>query len=367
MSEELQLVEVREGDTRLLVPVDHESNGPSTARMPVFYNPKMEFSRDMSVFVLGKLLRDGQSLLDGLAASGARGIRVRKETGLDLRLFLNDSNPLATGVIEKNLALNGIAGAQVTRQDLRTFLLATRYDCVDIDPFGTPTPFFPMAAGAVRNRGVLCVTATDTGAMSGIFPSACLRKYGCRGGRTPFLHEIGVRNLLGFIAREAARQDLGIQPLVSYYADHYVRAFVRIERGVKRADKSLSRLGYCAYDPNTLERGYAAEDDGKSIGPIWIGQTCDAALLSEINLRPHLRTADRIYDLVGNLRGEAAINRPHFTLDELSRTYRVDNPRMDGLIERLNMVGKASRTHFGPKTFSTDVEIEGIVKAIKGA
>jgi len=363
--EELQLVMIREGDTQLFVPADHESNGPSTSSMPVFYNPKMEFNRDMSVFLLGKLLRGGQSLLDGMSATGARGIRVRRETGLELRLHLNDSNPLATEVIEKNLTLNGIVDAEVTRQDLRTLLLTARYDCVDVDPFGTPAPFFPMAAGAVRNNGVLCVTATDTGAMSGIFTSACLRKYGCRGSRTPFHHEIGVRNMLGFIAREAARQDLGIQPLVSYYADHYIRAFVRVERGAKRADDALRKLGFCAYDPKTLEREYRKEDDGRSIGPIWIGRTCDPDLLSEMNLQPHLRTADRIAELVGHLRGEASVNRPHFTLDELSRAQKINTPKIDGLIEKLRAIGKASRTHFGPKTFTTDADIGEIIRAMK--
>jgi tRNA (guanine26-N2/guanine27-N2)-dimethyltransferase len=365
LTDELRLVEIREGRTQLLVPAEHESNGPSSSDMPVFYNPAMEFSRDMSVVVLGKLLSGGQSMLDGLAASGARGIRVRKEIGLDLLLHLNDGNPLATELIEKNLALNGITDAIVTRQDLRTLLLSARFDCVDIDPFGTPAPFFPMAAGAVRNRGILCVTATDTGAISGIFPSACLRKYGCRGWRTPFHHEIGVRNLLGFIAREAARQELGMKPLISYYADHYVRAFVRIERGARRADEALDHLGYCAYDPETLEREYSKECDAEDIGPIWTGQTCDVELLSAMSLQPHLRTANRIAELMELLRGEAGINRPHFTLDELSRTYKLDNPKMEELIEKLNAIGKASKTHFGPKTFATDVGIKEIIDAMK--
>ena len=365
MNEELQLVTIREGCTQLLVPAEHESRGPSSSSMPVFYNPAMEFSRDMSVFILGKLLHGGQSVLDGLAASGARGIRVLRETGLDLRLHLNDGNPLAVELIRKNLELNGISGAEVTRQNLRVLLLTERFDCVDIDPFGTPAPFFPMAAGAVRNRGILCVTATDTGAISGIFPSACLRKYGCRGGRTPFHHEIGVRNLLGFIAREAARQELGIRPMISYYADHYVRAFVRIERGAGRADEALGHMGYCLYDPETLEREYRNEGGGGAIGPIWTGQTCDPALLSELSLQPHLRTADRIAELIGLLRGEAAMSRPHFTLDELSRMHKVDNPGIEALVERLGRAGKASRTHYGPKTFTTDAGVGEIIKAMK--
>ena len=365
MTEELKLALIREGETQLFVPADHESDGPSSADMPVFYNPKMEFSRDMSVVVLGALLREGGSFLDGLAASGARGIRVSREAGLGLRLHLNDGNPLAIEVVEKNLALNGITDAEVTRQDLRTLLLSARFDCVDIDPFGTPAPFFPMAAGAVRNNGILCVTATDTGAISGIFPSACLRKYGCRSWRTPFHHELGVRNLIGFIAREAARQELGIQPMISYYADHYVRAFVKVERGARRADEALGRLGYCIFDPKTLEREFVAQDEKGAMGPVWIGQTCDPALLDAAKIRPHLRTADRIAELIALLKGEASVNRPHFTLDEISRTYKMDNPKIELLLERLGRSWKAGRTHFGPKTFYTDAGVSEIIDAMK--
>ena len=359
----MRLATVREGVTQLFVPEDHESNGPASADMPVFYNPKMEFNRDMSVVVLGSLLKDGDSFLDGLSASGARGIRVKVESGVKIDLHLNDGNPMAVELAGRNAALNGIA-AERTRQDLRTLLLTTRYNCVDVDPFGTPAPFFPMAVGAVRNNGILCVTATDTGTISGIFESACLRRYGCSGRRTPFHHEIGVRNLIGFIAREAAKDDVGAQPLISYYADHYVRTFLRLSRGAGKADQSISNLGYCAYDGKTLERSYQREREEGAIGPIWIGPTCDAESLSAMKIRPHLKFADRIAGLMSLLKEEAEVNRPHFTMDELSRMSKADNPRMDVMLERLRAVGKASRTHYGPKTFRSDASVKDILASM---
>ncbi len=356
---------VKEGTTKLIVPADHASSGPSSASMPVFYNPKMEFSRDMSVAVLSNLLPKEATFLDGMAATGARGIRVSKETGLDIDLFLNDGNPRAVELIEKNLQMNGILDAVVTQQDLKSLLLEGRYDCVDIDPFGSPAPFFPMAVGAVRNDGVLCVTATDTGTISGIFSSACRRKYGSTGRRTPFCHELGVRNLIGFVAREAARQDVGIQPIVSYYADHYVRTFVRINKGAKKADESLRRLGYCMFDQQTLERRYQEEPDGESIGPIWIGATCDPSFLEEVRLPQHLKSADRIAKVIEHLGNETNINRPHFSVDEFARRFKIDPPKMDDLIDRLQKLGCASRTHFAPKTFTTDSDVEQIAAVMR--
>jgi len=366
LSEDLRLATIREGVTELLVPEDHASNGPSSSDMPVFYNPKMEFSRDMSVVVLGSLLKDGDSFLDGLAASGARGIRVKKESGVDIQLHLNDGNPLAVDLAGRNLSLNGITGAVTTRQDLRTLLLTTRHNCIDVDPFGTPAPFISMAVGAVRNNGILCATATDTGTISGIFSAACKRRYSCEARRAPFYHEIGVRNLLGFIAREAAKQDVGIHPIVAYYADHYVRTFMRLERGAGRADDSLANLGYCSFDKSTLERGFQEDCERGVMGPIWIAPTCDVQSLSEIKIRPHLKFADKIAGLLSQLKEEAAIGKPHFTMDELSRMSGTDNPKMEFLLERLRANGeKATRTHFGPKTFRTDASVKEIIAAMR--
>lgn len=367
MTEEFSLVKIREGSTELIVPEDHASNGPSSANMPVFYNPKMEFNRDMSVAVLGRLLSDGDSLLDGMAATGARGIRVKKETGKDIKLYLNDENPRAVELIKRNLEANAIPDADVTQLDLRSLLLEGSYDCVDIDPFGSPAPFFPMGVGAVRNDGILCVTATDTGTISGIFPSACLRKYGCEGRRTPFCHEFGVRNLLGFISREAARQDAGIRPLVSYYADHYIRTFVRVSKGARKADESLSRLGYCVFDSASLERGYQKDRENKVLGPIWIGSTCDPAFLEDMRLPSELRFANRIAATIGLLRGETTINRPHFVIDELASRFKIDPPKMEDFIAMLQKEGTGIRTHYGPKTFMTDANVEELVDAMRSS
>ncbi|HUW43287.1 MAG TPA: tRNA (guanine(26)-N(2))-dimethyltransferase [Thermoplasmata archaeon] len=365
MTHDFSLTIIKEGTTELIVPADHASSGPSSASMPVFYNPKMEFSRDMSVAVLSHLLPKEATFLDGMAATGARGIRVYRESESGIGLFLNDGNPRAVELIEKNLQMNDITDAVVTQQDLRTLLMEGRYDCVDIDPFGSPAPFFPMAVGAVRNEGVLCVTATDTGTISGIFSSACLRKYGSAGKRTPFCHELGVRNLVGFVAREAARQDVGIQPIVSYYADHYVRTYVRIKKGAKKADESLRRMGYCAFDQKTLERKYQEKPDNESIGPIWIGATCDPSFMEDVHLPPHLKSADRITKVFEHLGNEAMINRPHFSVDEFARRFKIDPPKMDELIERLQKIGCASRTHYAPKTFATDADVGQIAAAMR--
>jgi len=358
---------VQEGRTLLIVPADNYSSGPASSEMPVFYNPRMEFSRDMSVAVLGNLLSNGASFLDGLAATGAMGIRICREMGEGVVLHLNDRNPLAIKLIERNLSLNEISDATVTQEKLRAILLRNRYDCVDIDPFGTPAYFFPLAVEAVRNHGILSATATDTGTISGIFSAACQRRYGTDASRTPFCHEIGVRNLLGFIAREAARVDCGIEPLISYYADHYIRCFVRIIRGARRSDMSLRKLGYCLFNQDTLDRQYCLERISNSMGPLWIAQTCDRSLLESFHLPADLQFVDRIANYISLLKGESMINRPFLTLDELTRKLKIDPPKMDLFLSKLRESGMAYRTHYGPKTFTTDLSMEEIAEAMRSS
>ncbi len=49
MSEEIELDEVMEGGTRLLVPRSRTEKGPGTIQGSVFYNRQMSFNRDVSV------------------------------------------------------------------------------------------------------------------------------------------------------------------------------------------------------------------------------------------------------------------------------------------------------------------------------
>jgi len=357
---------VREGQTLLIVPTfDHPSTGPGTSKMPVFYNPQMEFNRDFSVAILGDLLSNGDSFLDGLAATGARGIRVARESKRDIELHLNDRNPLAQSIIERKLRLNGAGDATLSQEDLRILLKNEIYDCVDIDPFGTPAPFFPMALEAVRDGGILSVTATDTGTLSGIFPGAARRRYGVAMRRTPFHHELGVRNLLGFMAREAATIDLGIQPIVAYYSDHYFRGYGRLRKGGKGVEESIANLGHCIFDEKSLEREYVSEEREGSLGPIWIGAVSDRSVLDEFRMPPHLGTAHRVAKLIELLREETNIDRPFFSIDEFSRKFKIDPPRMNDFLDSLGDRFFAVRTHFGPKSFTSDAPVDEIISAMR--
>jgi tRNA (guanine26-N2/guanine27-N2)-dimethyltransferase len=44
---------------------------------------------------------------------------------------------------------------------------STRFDCIDLDPYGSAVPFLDAAIGAVNDGGLLCITCTDLGVLAG--------------------------------------------------------------------------------------------------------------------------------------------------------------------------------------------------------
>jgi len=233
---------VEEGRTKLKLPKSSLENISKSAS--VFFNPRMKLNRDITIAVVRVL---GEvKFLDLLAASGAKGIRVAKEASAEVAL--NDINIKAVELIRENLKLNGIE-AEVFNEEANMLLnrVKTRFNFIDIDPFGTPVPFIDNAIRAVANKGVLGVTATDTAPLCGVYPKVCLRKYQAVPLRGELCKEAGLRILLGYCARTAAKYSRAIEPLLSHATDHYFRIFFRVVRGARKANASLKELGYLYY------------------------------------------------------------------------------------------------------------------------
>src|SRR5207247_724867 len=82
---------------------------PSEPPSPqVFYNPAMALNRDLSSLLVGSRAQDGWHVLDGLAASGVRGIRYALESDARLQVEANDWNPVAARLIEDNAERNEV-------------------------------------------------------------------------------------------------------------------------------------------------------------------------------------------------------------------------------------------------------------------
>ncbi len=315
---------------------------------PVFYNPLMEKNRTLSVLLLKALGVSGLTVCEPLAGTGVRGVRYAVETGLVNRLILGDVSSKAVELIRKNLELNGIDG-EVYNEDANVLLhrLERTCDVVDIDPFGSPAPYMQAAFRAVREEGVICATATDTAVLVGRYWRKCLRRYGSLVKKTPFYIELGIRNLLGYIARVAASEDFAIYPLLSYWESHYFRTCVAVVGGARDADDMFNKLGYVEY--RDRYRNVRRYPNSYTSGPLWIAELGNPLTVHKMaNYGPHS-------EFLRLLEEEYVIEVPwFFRLPEFAVNGR--SPTLKEALARLAEAGiYATRTHMA----SDGIKAEG--------
>src|SRR3989441_7033212 len=155
----------------------------------------MAVNRDLSAIVLAKWPGPLGSVLDGLAATGAWGIRMALETRAD-RVTFNDWSPEATRLIPENIRRNGLV-ASAQRGDLRSFLGEGRYDFVDVDPFGPPTPFLASVFDGVKGSAGVRVTPPHTPVLCGAFSRARQKRHRAPPPPLPHGAGVGLPNLYG--------------------------------------------------------------------------------------------------------------------------------------------------------------------------
>lgn len=358
---------VREGTTDLFVPESYCKKGPGTRTNDVFYNRQMEFGRDISVIFGREIFKEGQRILDGLAATGARGLRLANECGVKADFVLNDRDLRAAVLIKQNAELNSLGHVEVQCSDLRSLLAGEQFDYIDVDPFGTPIDFIDSALQSCSNRGVIAITATDTAPLYGTYPRTCLRRYGSKSAKSPFAHETGLRILTGYLVREAAKHDRAVEPLLCYHADHYFRCYAKVVNGAVRADSAIKKMGFATFDGKSLGRGISSERlSDKDAGPLWTGPLISKELVKAMRATGDLGTAPRCSKLIETWREEAGMPACFFGMDELAKKTKLAPPKLVEFIQHLEDAGvKASRTHFDPKGLKTDLDAEGLLSEYK--
>ncbi|MFO8109324.1 MAG: tRNA (guanine(26)-N(2))-dimethyltransferase [Thermoplasmata archaeon] len=342
---------IREGDTDLIVPPHRPGKGPRGIGKDVFYNPAMELNRDISVAFL-RAWGPGKKVLDGMSATGIRGVRIAKET--DVReVTMLDLSRDAVELIRRNIEHSGVK-AQAVQGSIEGHVLDHRYeyDYIDIDPFGTPVPFFTIPARFVSRGGVLGVTATDTAVLCGTYKKKCIRRYSAVPENNWCRHEIGLRILIGYCVKEAAKYNRGAEPLLSYYDGHHFRTYLEISEGASYADGALE----CLEKYDFSDHHWAP---GDSTGPLWAGDLFDEKLLSQIKLSG---------DLLETWKGESAFPPFFYDTNVLGSVLKCSPPPLKEMIAALESEGyRAARTHFSPTGFKTDRDVQDILKIFKSA
>jgi tRNA (guanine26-N2/guanine27-N2)-dimethyltransferase len=356
---------VKEGETSFFVYNSNISQkGPGSITKPAFYNPVMELNRDLSILICQYLINEKEKtveICDGLSASGARGIRFCNELTGDFEVFLNDWSKNSYNLIKKNIKNTNASNVKIFMKDLNVLLSEKRFDYIDVDPFGSPAGFIDSALRSIRNNGIIACTATDTTALCGVYPKVCIRRYGAKPCHSSCMKETAVRILLGFIAREAAKYDKSVVPILSYSSDHYFRVYVKIIKGAKKANKSVEKL-----DVVSSEICFFSKKNKECFGPMWLGNLHDKKTLMalrEILSKKNLNTKNRVYQMLDLMEAEAVLPAFFYNVDEISSVLKTTAPKIRIILDDLKKKGfEAYRTHFDVNGFKTDASKNDIKK-----
>ena len=366
---DIQKVEcITEGKTEVLVFKNNlTKKGPGSKNKVPFYNPTMELNRDLSILVNQWLVNKNKKtmhILDGLAASGIRGIRLANELEGDFIVTINDWSEDAYALIKKNLKRCGLKNAVASNRNLNTLLSEERFHYIDVDPFGSPVYFIDSAIRGIYNKGIIACTATDTATLCGVYPKVCLRRYGVRSFHSPVMHEIGLRILLGFICREAAKYNKGIEPMICYSTDHYFRAYIQVKNSISYANRSVDNLK----SVNSKELFFSSKKTTE-IGPLWFGKIQNKNIIEELRTilsGKQLNTKNILWGFLDLLEEEANASTFFYNTDDLASLLKISPPKMKHIFEKLKEKGyDAARTHFSSTGFKTNApmdEIETIFK-----
>ncbi|MHA1796367.1 MAG: tRNA (guanine(10)-N(2))-dimethyltransferase [Promethearchaeota archaeon] len=379
-------------------PAEFSTGGKALLKsMPVFYNPIQEINRSLTLLAYRAFQNSKQQknseesfhILDSMAASGIRTLRLAKFLDKPFSITANDLNPLAIHLIRKNMELNHLSESiYLTNDDCLHLMTNSKvkrefFDIIDIDPFGTPNIFISPALHAIKKEGLLAITATDTPVLFGVRKNACIRKYNVFPLRSTFSKEVGLRVLLYYIAKHAHPLMRAIKPMLSVSFDHYIRVFVQIIKGEEAIRTNIQNTGYilwCAKcdwrgttDLNILNVPHQCPNCGSKLdfgGPLWIGEIHEDKFvqeLNEINLevpKEVIPSKARIERTLQRISEEISFPLGYYDVHKICDKLQISVSSMKEIEDAIKSQGfNFARTHVEAHAIKSNIDIESL-KAI---
>ncbi len=380
--DDYKIKQIEEGLTKIEFPEFDKVSSDA----PVFYNPHMEMNRDLSILAIQVFQKQEDreiNICDLFGGSGIRGIRYKNEIdGVD-NVSINDISELANEYEKHNIELNDLENVEVYQHDASMFLRMKRgeFDVIDIDPFGTPSPFLDSAGYCARRNSLLCVTATDTSALCGTYKEPCIRKYNAKPYKSEYCHENGIRILAGFVALTLSKYAKCIEIKMSHSTEHYMRLYIEVKKGSKRTDETLKNIGYISHCKHCLHRqtskGLASAIEetcpicGEKLihaGPLWLGDIQNKEFIQKmIDETEHkkINTEKDALKLLNSCYLEAEAPATFFDVHEICRSLKISAPKLDLIFDELKNNGFiAIKTHYSPIGIKTDANINDIKNII---
>jgi len=343
----------------------------------VFYNPLAKFTRSFGVVVLSafsKYIGRGLTVSDVFSGTGIRGIRYYLESMNIEKVLFNDRSPRAYENIKYNILLNEVDSYEIYKLDANIFLnlVGREYtDVIDIDPYGSPSRYIDSAIYAIKNRGIIAITATDLTALCGLFPRSAFRKYNSRIIKNDFCHEVALRVLIKELVISGGRHGKIVNPLVSMFSEQYARIYVYVYRG--KIGYPYKNIGYIilgkdGYMVTTSLSNIKSED---YIGPLWIGPMHNPGFLNKMEdiLELYIsydKDFKKMYKLIRNMKSECFLPPFYYKISKLSSILKISPPSIKDVLNELKSRGfKAGVSHINGDYLKTDAPYSLVLEVLR--
>jgi tRNA (guanine26-N2/guanine27-N2)-dimethyltransferase len=380
----------KEGKTLLLVPsFSLSENVPP--KNPAFFNPNAKWNRDISIlaYKIQASSKNNRTFADSICGVGARGLRTAVEVPKIDTIYLNDLNPIAIDLAKESAKLNQVQDKCIfDTNDVCKFLNFQerdfrKFDIVDLDPFGSPSPYVDCVLRSVSNRGLISITATDTAVLCGVYPNVCYRKYYGFPLRTEYSNEIGIRILVSFIALNASRFDLSIVPYFCHSNLHYLRVYLKVIFGNLLANSISTKIGFLKHCQNCKhrkvehlkEQNLVCEICGAKCnlaGPLWIDSLFDSefvgAMLNELKNNEYYSSSTNDYNKMLKVMQtcDKELAYPsYFETDTIASMAKKSSVSLDRVVSTLSCNGfNVSKTIMNDKGFKTNASPKEIINLL---
>jgi tRNA (guanine26-N2/guanine27-N2)-dimethyltransferase len=304
-------------------------------------------------------------------------------------IYINDINQLAIAAAKNSAILNNVEEkCSFSINEVCRFLISRpternkRFTIIDLDPFGSPSPFIDCILRSIEDEGLISVTATDTAVLSGIYQTVCLRKYFGLSINNTYSNEVGMRLLISSIALIAARLGISLSPIFVNSNRHYFRVFLKVSLSNSKANKVFDNLGYIRHCFKCGERNFTfiySEDvctrcnnKFNIAGRLWIGNLFNKKIISNLLKKSFLDDfkndkKNKQIKQIFNISLEELDNIPYyFSVDEIGSMLKASPKKLNEIIDKIISSGYiASKTVFRPTGLKTNASMFEILSILK--
>lgn len=344
----------------------------------IFYNPRARLGRDLGVLAMrveAERLERPLEVLELMAGAGLRSRRYLSEAPV-AHIVVNDANYESFAVLQRHVGDDPrveLHNELAQRLLSRFYLEERRFDWVDLDPFGAPSPYVPFVHGVIRWGGLFYVTATDAPVLCGAQRGESLKSYDAVSALGRECHEFGLRILVGFLMRRLVQANMQAAPLFSVFDGYCWRVLLRVFKGTRHF--SVDNLGFIvqmpdgeyrtatAGTPAPVNHEWNASTTIRWVGPLWLGPLHDHAFLGAMfksAREDHFETAKRFLARLQHEQDELPIVYNLSTLaDRLDRSV----PPTREAIRFLRAQGyRASNVHHSGNSIRTNAPLSVVLK-----